>query len=254
MDISSMHAADLVATAAPADFAGVEIYVAGSASPFSLRSAIEQRVTQHLYTRYATTEFGTIAICRPGEHDERELAGRPVAGVELQIVDEDGQRLPAGEVGQIRMRGEGMARSYYDSPDQTTRRFRDGWFWPGDIGQLTEDGYLTVRGRADEMIILNGINIFPAEIERVLSQHPEVHASAATALTSAIHGQIPVAAVEVVAGATVTPRDLLTFARERLALRAPRKILIVAKLPRNGQGKLVRREVAQMFDTHRGSH
>jgi long-chain acyl-CoA synthetase len=251
MDVSSMHAADLVATAGPGDFSKLDIYVAGSGTPFSLRMAIEQKVTRRLFTRYAATEFGTIAICRPGEHDEQESVGRPVGGVELEVVDETGQVMPRGEAGHIRLRGDGMANGYHDSPEQTARRFREGWFWPGDIGSLNPDGTLTIRGRADEMINLNGINIFPAEIERVLMEHGEVSASAATALASTVHGQIPVAVVELTRGASATTRDLLLFARERLALRAPRKILIVDTLPRNSQGKIVRRALAPLFGAQR---
>jgi acyl-CoA synthetase (AMP-forming)/AMP-acid ligase II len=253
MDLSLMHAAELLATAGPDDFSAIELYVAGSASPHRLRAALEAKVTRRLFTRYATTEFGTVSICRPGEHDADEPAGRPVDGVELEIVDEAGLRLGCGETGQIRLRGEGMATGYHDSPQQTDARFRDGWFWPGDMGLLREDGSLVIKGRTDEMIILNGINIFPAEIERVLGEHTGVATAAAAGVLSPVHGQIPVAAVELVRGASTTADELLAFARSRMALRAPRKIVIVEALPRSPQGKLLRRAVAGLFEKERAT-
>jgi acyl-coenzyme A synthetase/AMP-(fatty) acid ligase len=98
------------------------------------------------------------------------------------------------------------------------------------------------------MMILNGINIFPGEIERVLERHPAVSIAAALPLASPVHGQIPVAAVELVEGAATTPLELQRYAREYLALRAPRRVIILKRMPRNSQGKILRREIAQAFE------
>lgn len=247
LDISTMHAADLVrrAEGEPA-FANIAVRVAGSAVPWPLRRELIERVSPQLSVRYASTETGTIAICGPEGHDEEESVGSPLEGIELEVVGQDGTRLPAGELGNVRIRGAGIVTGYHDDAEQGTLRFRDGWFWPGDIGYLRDDGSLVLKGRADEMMILNGINIFPSEIERTLETHPAVRAAAATGLKSAAHGEIPVAAVEVVQD--VTTMELMTFARERLALRAPRRIVIVPRLPRTDQGKLLRKAVAALID------
>jgi acyl-CoA synthetase (AMP-forming)/AMP-acid ligase II len=101
------------------------------------------------------------------------------------------------------------------------------------------------------MMILNGINIFPGEIERVLERHPDVKVAAALPLTSVVHGQIPVAAVELVEAGSVTAGELQRFAREHLALRAPRRVIILPSLPRNSQGKILRREIALAFEKGR---
>lgn len=97
------------------------------------------------------------------------------------------------------------------------------------------------------MIILNGLNIAPAEIERVLERHPAVAAAAALPMQSRVHGQIPVAAVELHAGAEISPMQLQVYSREHLALRAPRRIVILGKLPRNSQGKILKREISEAF-------
>jgi len=252
LDLALMQAADLAAAPRPG-LDQVEVRVSGSPIPFEIRGRIEQNVSRRLYVRYGSTESGTVSTAGPGEHDETESVGRVVSGLELEIVDEEGIRSTAGETGHIRMRGEGIAACYFEGPEQTARRFRDGWYWPGDVGALGADGALRILGRTDDMINLNGINIFPSEIERVLEQHPDVRVAAALPLASAVHGQIPVAVVERRKGGLVTDRELVAYAREHLALRAPRRIIIVEALPRNSQGKIVRRELATLFSIGRRS-
>jgi len=251
VDITLMHAADLVAAAGTIGVRTVDFIVSGSEMPYPLRRRFEDNVSRRLHVRYGSTECGTISIADPGEHDEAESVGRPVPGLRLEIVDERGRPLPDGETGHIRLQVPGMTAGYFNDPEQTSRRFRDGWFWPGDMGMLRPDGSLIVKGRADDMMNLNGINIFPIEIESVLERHPAVAAAAAAATKSSVHGDIPVAVVELRAGHTVEVRELMDFARQQLALRAPRRIVIVASLPRNAQGKLLRRAVPELVNNAR---
>lgn len=252
LDISRLHAVDLAARASDA-LRGVRINVAGSPVPFDVRKRIQLNITPTLTVRYGATECGTIAYAGPGDHDESEVVGTTVPGVELEIVDGEDARVEAGETGHIRVRADGIAAGYFDSPEETRTRFRDGWFYPGDMGMRRADGHLIVQGRSDDMMILNGINVFPAEIERVLDRHPAVVASAALPIASKVHGQIPVAAVELRPGSSVTVNELLAFARENLALRAPRRILVLEAIPRNAQGKVLRREIATCFAIPRSS-
>lgn len=250
LDISRLHATDL-ATRGTTALGTLTISVAGSPLPLAVRRRVEAEVTPRLTVRYGATECGTIAFAGPGQHDEHEAVGLPVAGLELEIVDALGVTVGPQETGDIRVRVDGMASGYLDNPEETQSRFRDGWFYPGDVGMLLGDGRLVVHGRADDMMILNGINVFPAEIERVLERHPAVLTSAALPLPSHVHGQIPVAAVELHDGATVTALELQAYAREHLSLRAPRRILVLDSLPRNSQGKILRREIALAFEQKR---
>lgn len=251
VDISLMHASDLLNAPDRSALRAVDFIVSGSEMPFPIRRRFEDSVSPRLYVRYGSTECGTIAMAGPGEHDEAESVGRPVSGLRLEIVDEEGHSVPAGETGHIRVQVPGMATHYLNGAEQTARRFRDGWFWPGDMGILRPDGSLIVKGRADDMMILNGINIFPIEIESALERHPAVAAAAAAATKSSVHGDIPVAAVELRPGHVVDERELMAFARLQLSLRAPRRIVIVASLPRNAQGKLLRRTVPELLGNTR---
>ncbi len=256
LEISRLHASSLLAYARSSgtrlpDF--TRLVIAGSRVPLELRLELLAHVTDQLYVRYACTEAGTISIAGP-EHHARESAGKPQNSVTVEVVDQDDNPLPSGSPGNIRVRTPGMAKSYLDNPGQSRERFRNGWFHPGDLGEFLGNGELVVHGRADDMIILNSINIFPSHLERVLNEHPAVRESVAVGLESTIHGQIPVAVVELEAGEPASERELLTFARERLALRAPRKILIVDKIPRNSQHKIVRHRVLALFGGNKNNN
>lgn len=243
-----VHAAALAATVPPGVLAHLKLFTAGAPTPMDLRQAILRRITPHFFVRYGATECGSISMAGPDDHGE-ETVGLPRPGVEVEVVDELGRPVARGRPGEIRIRAPGMASGYLDNPEHTAKRFRDGWFWPGDMGRMREDGQLVVEGRKDDMMILNGVNVFPAEIERALERHPAVAAAAALPLASPIHGQIPVAAVELRPGTAATAKELQLYAREQLALRAPRRIVIVPAMPRTSQGKVSRRDLRPLFET-----
>jgi acyl-CoA synthetase (AMP-forming)/AMP-acid ligase II len=216
--------------------------------PFRLRQAVLAHVTPHLHVSYGTTETGGVCLAYPHEHDDpREPVGRPVAGVDVEIVDGDRRPLAPGEVGEIRLRAAGMVDHYVGDPETTRRRFEDGWFYPGDLGARLPGGALCVQGRLDDMMILNGMNIFPAEVERVLESMPGVRHAARLAVRSPVHGDIPVAAVEVAPDGPA-PDAISRFAREQLGMRAPRRVVVLDALPRNAGGKVVKREIAALVE------
>lgn len=248
-DISRMHVTELIAMSNPQLFSGMRIRPGGAEVPAKVRQLFLSKVSQSLYVRYATTETGAIAMATPSHHDEDATSGYPLDDVEIQVVDHEDKILPKGEVGEIRISAPGMATAYYDSVAQTQLRFRGGWFYPNDMGYIRDDGQLVIKGRKDDMINLNGINIFPADIERVLESHPEVKRAVALGIDSSIHGQIPVAVVELIDENGVSEVALQDFARAHLALRYPRRIKFVENMPVNHQGKILRHEIKKLFVT-----
>lgn len=246
-DMSAYHARDLVrASAAHGRLPeGTAVRIGGSRVSNGLRADFRERVTSRLFISYGATEIGGmpgICMAAPEEQSpDAERVGRPLAGMEVVIVDASGRPAGPDAVGEVRIRAPGMVTAYIGDPVATARCFRDGWFQPGDLMSMAADGMLTFHGRSDDMIVLNSINIFPGEIERALEAHPAVREAAAYPVASGVHGQIPVAAVELRPEATASERDLMAFARERLGLRAPRKVTILAQLPRSGQGKVLKR-------------
>lgn len=188
-------------------------------------------LTPDVCVLYGTSETGPVTIAQPAHHDEHpDTVGPPVPGVRDEVVDEDGRVLPRGGRGLVRVRSAAAATAYLDDPEATARAFRDGWFHPGDAGWMTPDGALVLAGRADDMMNLGTIKIFPAEIEAAAAGFPGLGECAAFALRSAEHGDIPLLAV--VAREGMDTAALLAACRERLGLRAPRRIVTLDALPR----------------------
>ena len=221
------------------------IDLAGNAPGDGLVRRLHEQLTREVYVLYGTTEVGSVARAGPAEFDAcPEGSGRVMPGAAVASVDVHGAALPAGEHGLIRIRTEGMAERYLGDAEATARSFFDGWFHTGDVGRLLPDGTLVVAGRADDMMILGTLNIFPAEIERVAAAFPGVGECAAFAVRHATLGDIPMLAATEVAPGALDVAALQAQCRARLGLRAPRRVVVVAALPRNAAGKVLRRELA----------
>ncbi|RLA51105.1 MAG: hypothetical protein DRR42_11270 [Gammaproteobacteria bacterium] len=206
---------------------------------------LQKNLCPYLYIRYGTNEFGG-ATSTPLTYQNRipGSVGKPEQGVEIEIVDEQDQPCATGTVGIIRMRGPGMFNGYEDNPGATAKALRNGWYYPGDVGQFDPQGELIFRGRADDLIIFEGVNIYPREIEEVLEQHPAVLEAAVFPLT--IKGsQVPAAAVRV--SEQVSEQALLEFCKKHINWRAPGWILFMDEFPRNAAGKILKREIREMF-------
>ncbi len=222
------------------------LVMSGARASVPVRRQLLDHVCDVVAINYAMQECGSVARAIERSTDEvTETVGRPHPGVDVEIVDANGAPLRRGEIGEIRVRVPGMASGYLGDDGATARHFRDGWFQPGDLASFAPDGTLIVHGRTDGVMNLNGIKIAPAEIERVLERHPAVKAVAAFPLRSDVHGEIPVAAVELAEGLRVDERELQKFARDALGLRAPRRVMIVAALPTTLQGKVDVRRLAE---------
>ena len=224
----------------PGDMA---VYVGGSRIAPSMRAAFQRAQSRSLHVEYGATEVGNIAVAGPDLHERLpDAVGRPLPGVVLEVIDEADRVLPPGIDGLIRIRTPGMAAGYLDDPAMSAKAFRDGWYYSGDRGHLNDEGILIFGGRDDDMMILNSINIFPAEIERVVEGFPGVIECAAFPMRSQVHGDIPMLAV--VADGTCDLKMLMSLCRERLGIRAPRKVIGLERLPRSAEGKVIRRDLS----------
>jgi acyl-CoA synthetase (AMP-forming)/AMP-acid ligase II len=224
---------------------GLKTFMVG-ASPVSaaLRQAIQRKISPMLCINYGTNEAGPVARMSPAFLTQHpDSVGHITPGAEVVICADDGTPAEPGIPGSIKVRGGSVVEGYFQDETATATNFRDGWFDTGDIGYLTEDGALYLLGRSDDMMIFNGFNIHPAEIERFMEQHYCVAEVAAVSVRSDLHGDVPVAFV--VRRSDCTEADLLTACNEHLGIKAPRRIFFVPELPRNAAGKVLRRELAQ---------
>ena len=228
-------------------------YVTYGASPIPLELMREaMRVLGCGFVQmYGMTETsGTIVALDPEDHvpegsPRMRSVGKPLAGVEIKIIDEAGNPVPVGTVGEIATRSSKNMRGYWNNPDATASTIdAEGWLRTGDAGYLDEDGYLYIHDRVKDMIISGGENVYPAEVENALYSHPKVADVAVIGVPDAKWGEAVKACVVVKQGETLTEAELIAHARQHIAgYKCPKSVDFIAALPRNPSGKILRREL-----------
>lgn len=203
------------------------------------RRDIQKMLSPHLYEMYATTEGGGVSLLTPDDQRRHsDSVGRALFGVEIEVVADNGDALPAGVTGVLRYRGPGCATRMHGAGDGSGM-FAHGWFYPGDIGMLDKDGYLFLKGRRKDVIIRGGVNIYPAEVEEALLSHPCVAEAAVAAAPSPELGEEVLAFV--VRKGAVTTDELRSLCEARLApYKRPSAIHFVDDMPRNSSGKILK--------------
>jgi acyl-CoA synthetase (AMP-forming)/AMP-acid ligase II len=215
--------------------------------------AARQRVTPNLANLYATTEAGVVTQLEPNDSAGKAgSVGRPAYLVDVQIADDMHRILAAGEVGRIRYRSLAVPDGFYQNAEETAKAFHDGWYYPGDLAKLDEDGYLYLVGRGKDIITRGGINIHPADIESVLTAHASVVDASVVGWPGGEMGE-EVAAF-VVVKQDVREAQLIEHCREKLAsYKVPKRVFFLDKMPRNEGGKLLKAKLAELLpksETH----
>jgi len=219
----------------------VRLFVSGSA-PLLMETftAFEQRVGQRILERYGMSEAGMITSNPLLGERRGGTVGMPLPGNQVRVADERDAALGAGEIGAIQIRGDNVFKGYWNMPQKTRDEFtEDGWFRTGDVGVFDADGYLSIVGRAKDLIITGGYNVYPKEIELVLDTLPGVGESAVFGVPHADFGEAVTAAVVARAGTTLSESELIAALRRELAnYKVPKRVIVVDELPRNAMGKV----------------
>ena len=229
--------------------AGIRLMVSGSAALPVATLARWKEITGHvLLERYGMTEIG-MALSNP-LHEERRPGhvGTPLSGVEVRLVDEDGNTVAPGTPGEIQVKGPGGFLEYWRQPEATAAAFQDGWFRTGDMA-VVEDGSYRILGRmSSDIIKTGGYKVSALEVEEVLRTHPDVVECAVVGVEDPDWGERICAALEVREGCDLTPTSLQEWAKTRLApYKVPKTCRAVTALPRNAMGKVTKPEVAALF-------
>lgn len=231
-------------------------YVIYGASPIPaplLRQAIDAFGCKFVQSYGLTESSGGVTILDHADHqrglDEPRLltsAGRPLPGVGLQITDPHTQTAVApGDRGEIWLSGRHTMAGYWQRPEATATAFHEDWLRTGDIGLVDDEGYLFIVDRLKDMLISGGENVYPAEVERVLSDHPAIAECAVIGVASAEWGESPVAVVVRTPGTDLSEAELIAWSRERLApFKRPTAVSFIEALPRNASGKILKQKIS----------
>jgi malonyl-CoA/methylmalonyl-CoA synthetase len=230
--------------------ANMRLFIAGSA-PLSADTfrAFETRTGQRVLERYGMTETGMLTS-NPYQGERRAgSVGQPLPNVELRITDEEtGKVLPQGDIGLVEVRGPNIFKGYWRKPEKTASEFRaDGFFITGDMGFIEPDGYVQLVGRAKDLIITGGLNVYPAEVEAVLDDRPDIVESAVIGVP---HGDLGEAVIAVVQAATSDfDKEVVRAAlKQQLAgFKVPKEIIVLDVLPRNTMGKIQKKLLRERF-------
>ena len=169
----------------------------------------------------------------------------PIRSSRSSCAGTDCQPVAAGEIGEITIRSDHVMRGYWRMPEETAKALRDGWLWTGDLARMDESGFITLTGRSKEMLISGGHNIYPQEVEAVLTSCPGVLEAAVVAQSDPDWGEIAVAFVSLVDNSALDPEAIKTSVKPRLGIGTPKRIEIVANLPKTSTGKVDKNQLRE---------
>ena len=247
--------ATIAAAVSHPDWAGADlsslrmVNTGSSVVPVSLIEAIHARGIPAGQV-YGSTETGPIAICLRAEDAMRKAgsAGLPAMHCEAIVADREGRELPPGEVGEIRVRGPNLMRCYFGRPEETRAAIDDGWYLTGDLGRRDEEGFFWVVGRSKDMIISGGENVYPAELESILADCPDVAEAAVIGLPDARWGELPAAVIVRREGSALDEAGVLRLFEGQLArYKHPRRVIFVDALPKTALGKPKKSDLVERF-------
>jgi len=215
---------------------------AGYSMPPELFNKIEDVFGPALCEYYGSTETGaTVTYNRVG-HSKIGSIGPVAPGYSMKITDENGNELPAGEVGEILVKGNGIFKGYWEMPEATEEAFKDGYFCTGDLGCCDEDGYFFIVDRKKDLILCGGYNVYPREVEDILYQNPKILECAVLSKEDPARGEVPVAYAVLKKGEELTEEELIDYCKQRMAsYKVPRFVYFIDEIPKSATGKIMKR-------------
>lgn len=227
----------------------VRVFISGSAPlPMQTLREFEEKFKTPLIEGYGLSEASPVVSKNPlkGKHKAGSI-GIPIANVEMSVQDDHGKILGENETGEICVRGGNVMMGYWNQPEESKRAFRNGWLLTGDVGYRDADGYYFITDRKKDMLIVNGINVYPREIEEVIYHFPAVKEAAVIGVPDERRGEMPLAFVAPAEGQTLDPRELLQFVRGHLAdFKIPKDVVVMPDLPKNATGKILKTELRKL--------
>lgn len=222
--------------------------ISGSTVSEHLIARVHKHLTPNAFVTFGANECTCVTMRNTQrERPIKGSVGRPLPGAQIEILNSNGDETKHGEIGAIRMKSTGMIKGYLNDPENTEKAFKNGWFYPGDVGKRTADGQIIHLGRSDNMMIFSGVNIHPAQIELVMADHGDVRDVAVLPFSHPVQQDIPICAVSLLDNAEVDESALERFGHKRLSNHSFSAVFIVPEIPRNAIGKLNRDEMMKIM-------
>lgn len=243
MGVPAMYAVLLEAGKNNIRFPDLRLAVSGGAAlPVEIYRQSRSILNLPVVEGYGLTEASPGVCFNPLYGTQKEASiGLPLEGVECRIIDENDVELPTGEVGELAVRGENVMLGYYHQEEATAETLRGGWLHTGDLAKKDEEGYIYIVDRKKDLVIVNGFNVYPREVEEVIYQYPKVREAAVIGLDDKLRGEYVKAFVSIKNGEECTAKELLRYLKERLApYKLPRDIEFIPELPKNSTGKILK--------------
>jgi long-chain acyl-CoA synthetase len=217
----------------------------GSAMPEEVMRKFEEKFGCKVLEGYGLSETSPVAsFNHPGKETRAGSIGTPIKGVEMKVVDDDGNEVDQGEVGEIVIKGHNIMKGYWNREDATKEAIKDGWFASGDMAKVDEDGYFFIVDRKKDLIIRGGYNVYPREVEEVLYEHPAIQEAAVVAVPNDELGEEVGAAVVLKEGEECSADDLKAYVKDQVAAyKYPRQVWFLDELPKGPTGKILKREI-----------
>jgi len=232
----------------------VRLYISGAATlPLEIARKWHEKFGVVINEAYGLTE-NSLACFNPFGKSKPGSVGLPVEGVEIKIVDAEGNEVAPDELGEVTICGPNVMLGYWNRPVETAEVIKEGWFHTGDIGKMDEDGYFYIVDRVKDMVIVGGMNVYPSEVEKILYQHPAVAEVAVYGVPEALLGEQVIASIILKPGEAVTAEEIIAFCRQNMAnFKVPSQVEFVDELPKNRIGKILKKVLREKVAFRDGS-
>lgn len=217
----------------------------GAALPVAVAEEFQKRFSLPIHEGYGLTEASPVCAVNPIDKAPRiGSIGKPIKGVEMKVVDEEGNEVPNGEVGELVIRGHNVMKGYHGLPEETEKTIRGEWLHTGDMAKQDDQGHFYIVDRKKEMIIVAGENVYPREVEEALYHHCDIAEAAVIGVPDRLRGEVPKAFVRLKEEASTNQKEVLHYLKEHLApFKLPKTVVFIEAFPKNATGKILKKEL-----------
>ncbi len=231
------------------NFESVRAFISGGASlPVEILENFQKKMQKRIFEGYGLSEASPVVTINPLSRVKAGSIGTPLPNIEIKVLKDDGTLAAPGERGELLVKGPNVMKGYINLPEVTEKTIQNNWLHTGDVAFIDEDGYASIVDRIKDIVIVNGLNVYPREIEEMLYQYPGVKEASVIGVPDKKRGEVTIAYIAVEDGIEIEIQALKANLKERLAsFKLPKKIFVIDELPKNATGKIMKKTLRSMY-------